>query len=357
MRTPISVGVVGLGHAGRNLARMFHELPQATLRWLADDDLRRTLELRAHHPSAQATGDIDDLLGDDELDAVVIATPARTHASLVERALVADKHVLVQTPLALSAQEADRLGALAERRGRSLVVGHTLLFHPAVRKLKELIAQGRLGELFYLYCNRHGLGTLRGDANALWSLGPHDVSVLLYLLEDEPIEVSARGEAYVQEGIEDVVFCYLRFATGISAHLQLSWLDPHKMRRLSAVGSQRMAVIDDTESERKLTIYERGVPPSPSEALDDEPQVASGDIVSPRLPDEEPLRLECEHFVRAVRSGRHAGTREAAAVVGVLDALQQSLDRDGASVAVGRPGGSMLALENVARLVREAPSA
>ena len=209
------------------------------------------------------------------------------------------------------------------------MVGHVLLFHPAVRKLKELITGGALGDLFYLYGNRLNLGKVRQDENALWSLGGHDLSVLLYLLDDQPIEVSARGESYVQDGIHDVVFCYLKFATGISAHLHLSWLDPHKMRRLTAVGSEKMAVIDDMETERQLTIYEKCATSRRTDTFGEYVHVSFGDITCPRLPNDEPLRLECEHFVSVVSSGKASGAREAATVVGVLDALQASLDAGG----------------------------
>jgi predicted dehydrogenase len=353
MRTPVSVGVVGLGYWGPNLARTFDDLPLASLRWLCDTNAEIRLRLRARFPNAEITADFDELLDDDELDAVAIATPSPTHGELVQRALEADKHVFVEKPLAMSGDQADQLVRFAEERSRSLMVGHVLLFHPAVRKLKELIELGELGELFYLYGNRQNLGKHRKDENALWSLGSHDVSVLLYLLEDQPIEVSARGESYVQSGIHDVVFCYLRFATGISAHMHLSWLDPHKMRRLTAVGSERMAVIDDMETERKLTIYERSATSRRTETFGEYVQVSFGDIVCPRLPNDEPLRLECEHFVTTVRAGKHGGAREAAAVVNVLDALQQSLDAGGVPVPVI---GSAAApdLANVTPLVPEA---
>jgi predicted dehydrogenase len=352
MRTPVSVGVVGLGYWGPNLARTLDDLPQANLRWLCDTNAEIRLKLRLRYPNAEVTADFDELLDDDDLDAVVIATPSPTHGAFVQRALEADKHVFVEKPLALCGEEADRLVRFAEQRSRSLMVGHVLLFHPAVRKLKELIELGTLGELFYLYGNRQNLGKLRKDENALWSLGSHDVSVLLYLLEDQPIEVSARGEAYVQSGIPDVVFCYLRFATGISAHMHLSWLDPHKMRRLTAVGSERMAVIDDMETERKLTIYERSATPRRTETFGEYVQVSFGDIVCPRLPNDEPLRLECEHFITTVRSGKHGGAREAAAVVTVLDALQQSLDSGGMPVPV--LGAAADDLASVTPLVPEA---
>jgi predicted dehydrogenase len=280
-------------------------------------------------PNAQITADFDELLDDEELAAVVIATPSSTHADLVERALAAEKHVFVEKPMALSGECALRLVRTAEQRGRSLMVGHVLLFHPAVRMLKELLTGGALGEIFYLYGNRQNLGKVRSDENALWSLGAHDLSVILYLLDDQPIEVSARGESYVQDGIHDVVFCYLRFATGISAHLHLSWLDPHKMRRLTAVGSKRMAVIDDMEIERKLTIYDKSATPRRTENFGEYVQVSFGDITCPLLPNDEPLRLQCEHFVSVVAGGRASGAREAARVVNVLEALQRSLDAGG----------------------------
>ena len=185
------------------------------------------------------------------------------------------------------------------------MVGHVMLFHPAVRKLKELLDSGDLGDIFYLYANRQNLGKVRQDENALWSLGAHDIAVLLYLLEDQPVEVSARGESYVQPGIPDVVFCYLKFATGISAHLHLSWLDPHKLRRLTVVGSERMAVVDDMEPERKLTLYEKSATPRPTGDFGEYIQVRFGDILCPRLPNDEPLRVECEHFVSSSARRRH----------------------------------------------------
>ena len=329
MRLPVTIGIVGLGYWGPNLARAFAQVPQAEIRWLCDSSPQVRLALPPRFPGARVTADFDDLLEDDDLAAVVVATPSSTHADLVERAIEAEKHVFVEKPLALSAERAHRLVRRAEHRGRSLMVGHVLLFHPAVRKLKELITGGALGELFYLYGNRQNLGKVRHDENALWSLGAHDLSVLLYLLDDQPIEVSARGESYVQDGIHDVVFCYLKFATGISAHLHLSWLDPHKMRRLTAVGSEKMAVIDDMETERKLTIYEKSATSRRTETFGEYVQVSFGDITCPRLPNDEPLRLECEHFVSVVASGKASGAREAATVVGVLDALQMSLDAGG----------------------------
>ena len=342
MRQPVSVGVVGLGYWGPNLARAFDGLPQAELAWLCDARPETRLALKPRFPNARMTSEYADLLDDDSLDAVVIATPSPTHHELALQALEADKHVFVEKPLALSYAHALELVRVAEQRQRCLMVGHVMLFHPAVRKLKELLDRGELGDIFYLYSNRQNLGKVRQDENALWSLGAHDIAVLLYLLEDQPVEVSARGESYVQPGIPDVVFCYLKFATGISAHLHLSWLDPHKLRRLTVVGSERMAVVDDMEPERKLTLYEKSATPRPTGDFGEYVQVRFGDIICPRLPNDEPLRVECEYFVSAVRSGAFTSTRarESASVVEILEALQRSLDGEGSAESAHGSSGS-----------------
>lgn len=334
MRTPVTVGVVGLGHWGPNLARAFAELPESQLTWLCDLKAEARLRAQSRYPRVRITPDYDDLLDDEDLDAVVLATPPATHHELALAALEADKHVFVEKPLALSSEHADDLVRTAARHHRCLMVGHVLLFHPAIKKLKEFVDTGELGDIYYLYANRQNLGTVRRDENALWSLGAHDVAILLYLLDDQPIEVAAHGESYLQRDVADVVFGYLKFATGIIAHLHLSWLDPHKLRRLTVVGSRRMAVVDDMEAERKLTLYEKSAVPPSTDSFGEYVQVRFGDIVSPRLPSDEPLRLECEHFIAATRSRGRAfvGSREASAVVHVLEALQRSLDHGGVPV-------------------------
>ena len=220
------------------------------------------------------------------------------------------------------------------------MVGHLLCYHPGVRQLADLIAGGELGEVYYLYSQRVNLGKLRADENALWSLGAHDVSVLLELADGNPSEVSARGEAYVRDGVEDVVFAYIRFDTGLAAHLHLSWLDPHKMRKLTVVGSERMATLDDMALERKLTIWDKGF--DPSAETYGEYITRSGAVWSPAVPNQEPLRLECEHFVDCIQNGRTPRTDGPAGVqvVRVLEALQVSLDAGGAPQAVAAPVGS-----------------
>ena len=331
----IRIGIVGLGYWGPNIARNLSELDSCELAWCCDADAASRERWSGTYPNARFTGDFDELLADPDLDAIAITTPVPTHAPLAERALEAGKHVFVEKPLAQDAGSAERLAALAEERGRVLMVGHLLCYHPGVRQLSDLISSGELGEVYYLYSQRLNLGKLRADENALWSLGAHDVSVLLELASGNPSEVSARGEAYVREGVEDVVFAYIRFDTGLAAHLHLSWLDPHKMRKLTVVGSDRMATLDDMAIERKLTIWDKGF--DQSAASYGEYVTRSGAVWSPAVPNHEPLRLECEHFVECVRTGARPHTDGAAGVrvVQVLEALQTSLENGGAPQAVG----------------------
>jgi predicted dehydrogenase len=326
----VSVGVVGLGYWGPNLARNFAAIPGCELAYVCDADDAARGRVARMFPAARATADIDELLADPWLDAVVLATPVATHAELAVLVLEAGKHCFVEKPLAQSAADAERVVAAAQRADRLLMVGHLLEYHPGVRKLKELADAGELGDqIYYIYGNRLNLGKLRADENALWSLGAHDVSVVLYLAGEEPSEVVAHGESYVRPGIEDVVFCFLRFPSGLAAHLHLSWLDPHKERRFTVVGSRRMATFDDMELERKLTLYDKGF--DEDSRTYGEYITRSGDVFSPRIANVEPLRIECEHFVTCVRSGETPRTDGASGlqVVRVLEALQRSLDAGG----------------------------
>ena len=248
-------------------------------------------------------------------------------ARRVRRSLAAGKHVFVEKPPALNGTEAEELVALAEERELVLLPGHLLLYHPAVSKLRELIAAGELGEMLYIYGNRQNLGQIRKDENALWSLGVHDLSVILHLVGEEPSEVWARGESFIREGVEDVVFCYLRFPSGVVAHMHLSWLDPHKMRKLTVVGRNKMAVFDDMELERKVTVYDKGTEQR-AESYG-EWRTRTGDIYIPKIPNDEPLRLECRHFLSLVAGDgdRISAARDGALVVRVLEQLQHSLER------------------------------
>jgi len=322
----IRVGVAGLGYWGPNLARNFAGLPGCELTWCCDASAAARERLAATFPHARFKADLDDLLGDPELDAVVLATPVPTHGALAARVLRGGKHCFVEKPLAQSVADAELAVAAADETGRILMVGHLLQYHPGIAKLKEIADSGELGDIHYIYSNRLNLGQIRADENALWSLGAHDVSVLLHLADEEPSELDARGESYMRQGIEDVVFGYLRFPSGLAAHLHLSWLDPHKERRFTVVGSRRMATFDDMDLERKVTVYDKGF--DESTASYGEYITRTGDIWSPQIPNREPLRIECEHFIECIREGRTpvSDGRSGLRVVRVLEGLQTRLD-------------------------------
>src|SRR4051794_7184924 len=292
---PLRVAVAGLGYSGPNTARNLAALPGVELAWCCDASEAGRARVGPTFPRAQLTAELAEVLDDDTVDAVVLATPGPTHAELAVQVLDAGKHCFVEKPMAQSAADAEAVGAAAPTPGRPLMGGPPLGDPPRGVKLQELIDAGELGRVLYIYGNRLNLGKLRADENALWSLGAHDVSVLLRLAGEEPYEVEARGESYMREGIEDVVFCFLRFPSGLAAHLHLSWLDPHKERRFTVVGESRMATFDDMAMEGKITVYDKGFdePSSPSYG---EYITRSGDIWSPRLSNVEPLRSECQHF-------------------------------------------------------------
>jgi predicted dehydrogenase len=316
------VGQVGLGVWGSNLARNVDEL--AELVWVCDTSETRREQFTKRYPATRVTGSFDDLLGDPELEAIVIATPVPTHYAIAKQALEAGKHVFVEKPPAMRGDEMAELVALAEERDLVLMPGHLLLYHPGVLKLKELVDSGDLGDVLCIYGNRQNLGVIRKDENALWSLGVHDLSVILYLVGEEPSDAFAHGNAFLNPGVEDVVFCYLRFPSGKIAHMHLSWLDPHKMRKITVVGRDKMVVFDDMELERKVTVYEKA-PEEPSQTYG-EWGTRTGDIFSPKISKDEPLRLEITHFLRLVREGTtHAEARDGLTVVRTLERLQESL--------------------------------
>jgi len=332
----VRVGVVGLGYWGPNLARNFDRLPDAELAYCCDLDAANLAKARGQYPNAAITDDYDLLLADDSLDAIVVATSAPSHYALGKRALEAGKHTFVEKPIALKAGEAQDLLATADDYGVRLMVGHLLEYHPAVAKMKELIDSGELGRVFYAYANRLNLGKVRQDENALWSLGPHDVSVLNYLTGDEPVEVSARGECYLQDDVEDVVFGYIRYRNGMVGHLHVSWLDPHKSRKITVVGEKKMVVFDDMEADRKITIYDKGATSTRTkfDSYGEFVTLHFGDIHIPRIGNEEPLRIECQHFVDAIRTGAapRSDGRDALNVVKVLEAMELSLREGGRPV-------------------------
>ncbi|MGH7724016.1 MAG: Gfo/Idh/MocA family protein [Candidatus Eiseniibacteriota bacterium] len=333
---PVALAMIGTGDWGGNLLRNFAALPSVRIAAVCDADRDRLAKAGKVAPQAKAVTDARELLEVPGIEAVAIAAPAPVHGKLARMFLEAGKDVYVEKPFTLDVLEAEELVALADAKQRVLMVGHLLEHHPAVARLKAMIEAGELGDVRYVYSQRVNLGKVRSDENALWSFAPHDLSVMLYLLGGEPEDVSARGQAFLQPGIEDVVFTYLRWADGRMAHAHVSWLDPHKVRRFTVVGSKRMAVFDDMEPAEKLRIYDKGLDPKQGEFVDFARSltVRQGDVWIPRIDGSEPLRIECQHFADCVRSRKTPLTdgRDGLRVVKVLAAAQASLERQGAPV-------------------------
>jgi predicted dehydrogenase len=322
------VAIAGVGYWGINLVRTFAQDPRARITWICDSRAAALERARLFAGEARCSQEFGRVLDAGDVDAVVIATPAVTHADMACQALAAGKHVLVEKPLALSVADAERVAEAARAANRVLMVGHLMVYHPAVEYLRGLLDSGELGELLYLYSTRVNLGRARQDENALWSFAPHDLSMIDTLLEAAPESVVATGESYLHPGIEDVVFLTLRFASRQMAHVHLSWLDPHKERKLTIVGSRKMVVFDDVASE-KLRIYDKGYE-KPPEFTDfgEYLTIRHGGVYIPHIKMAEPLALECAHFVDCVESGGppRTGIDSAMRVVRVLAAGQRSLD-------------------------------
>ena len=336
----VNTACIGTGYWGKNLVRNFYNLPGCRLRVCCDLDPDLLAKNAILYPGVSLTQDYSQVLEDPSVDAVVLASPAVKHYEMAKLALEAGKHAYVEKPLTLSADDAEELCEIAEARGLVLMVGHLMEYHPGVRKLKQLVEDGSLGDIHYLYAQRLNLGIIRKDENALWSLAPHDVSIALYLLGQEPDTVSARGESYLQPGIEDVVFCNLHFKNRAMAQIQVSWLDPHKIRQITVVGSQKMAVFDDVEATEKIRIYDKGVNGNDYASYGDALTLRTGDITIPKIDMTEPLKTECEHFLSCIKEGKtpRSDGRDGLRVVKVLEAAQKSLKNNG--VPVGLNGAS-----------------
>jgi len=333
----ITLGQVGLGYWGPNLLRNFQRLPEARIKAVCDLDERALARAREQYPRLICTTRPEDLFLDPEIDAVIVTTSAGTHFPVAQAALEAGKDVFVEKPIALKVEEAEKMVHIAGASGLILMVGHLLLYHPAVTHLKEMVDEGKLGDIYYVYTERRNLGKVRQDENAMWSLAPHDISVALHLLGEMPVMVAAQGQAYLQPDLEDTVFFTLRFADGRLVHSHVSWLDPHKVRRLTVVGSQQMAVFDDVEPAEKLRIYDKGVDRTPEySSYGDALTLRFGDIYVPNIEMREPLRLECQHFLDCVEQREQplSDGQNGLQVLRILDALQQSLDNEGRLVYI-----------------------
>lgn len=331
---PVGIGVIGAGNWGQNLVRNYASLPGSQLLYVADVSEKVRSKMANLYPKAQVTDNPERIFTDPAVNAVVIAVESPLHYTMIKNALDHGKHVYVEKPLALSVADAQDVVALARDKNLKLMIGHLLEYHPAVNYIKELMKIGKVGTSLYLYFHRLNLGIVRKDENVWWSLAPHDISVACYLFEAEPVSVSANGQSYLQKGIEDVVFATLKFADGRMAHIHVSWLDPHKIRKVTLVASDKMVVFDDMEASEKVRIYDKGAEIKTVNSYVDAITLRTGDVLIPRIPSQEPLSLECQHFLDAiikdqpVRSDGVDGLR----VVKVLEAGSKSLAAGGKTV-------------------------
>ena len=330
----VRVGVIGLGAWGWNVGRCFYELPDCELVACCELSESRRNAAEKNWSGVRAYATVDEMFTGADIEAVVISSPAVTHYPLVRKSLLADYDVFVEKPFTLNVEHAEELMHLGTARSRVLMVGHLLEYHPVVEELRNLIQSGELGDIYYIYTQRVNLGRIRGDENALWSFAPHDISQILYMLGVDPVDVSARGQSFIQKGIEDVVFLSLFFDNRIMAHIHLSWLDPHKTRTTTIVGSKRMAVFDDVAVTEKLRIYDSCATPQQARSYGEAIQVRFGDIRIPRVSAAEPLKLECQHFLNCVanRTRPRSDAADGLRVVRILEAAQRSLEQDGIPV-------------------------
>jgi len=326
----VRLGMVGLGGWGKFVAQTFARTPHCRMTHICDANSTTLEERRLQYPAAQATLHYEELLADANIDAIALVTPAPFHFGMARAALLADKHVYVEKPLTLRVDHAEELVELAERRGRKLMVGHLLEYHPAVSLMKQQVDGGHLGDIYYIYCQRVNLGVVRQHENAFWSLAPHDISVILYLFGQEPERVVVSGEDFLQRGIEDVVVASLHFTDGRMANIHVSWLDPHKTRKIVVVGSEKMLVFDDMQASEKVRIYDKkAIVETGSVGAIASITVRHGDILVPSISHQQPLAIETSHFIESIRndtqprSDGHDGLR----VVRVLDEVERQLSR------------------------------
>ncbi len=332
----INIAVVGAGAWGKNHIRVFSEIPNVRLKYVCDQDSSKLLSLQKTYPQTKMVENLNPILQDSEVKGVVVASSAVSHYSLSKELMKADKDVLVEKPMALRTKEAEEMLEISEKRKRVLMVGHLLIYHPVVDRLKEMVTSGDLGKVYYIYTQRVNLGVIRQDENALLSFAPHDLSVILYLLGEQPVMVTGYGESYIQKGIEDVAFLGLQFSDGKMASIHLSWLDPHKLRKITIVGSKKMVVFDDMEASEKLKIYDKGVKNLSYDTYGEYLSLRFGDITIPNVKMVEPLRAEADHFIECMESRKEPKTsgRDGLNVVRILMAAQESLKKKGFPVGL-----------------------
>ncbi|MDO8836897.1 MAG: Gfo/Idh/MocA family oxidoreductase [Vicinamibacterales bacterium] len=332
---PVRVGVVGFGYWGPNLVRNVHKLADAELVTVCDATPANLTKFTAAYPEVPTCTSLDEMLASYDLDAVVVATSAPSHYPVAKVVLKAGKHCFVEKPLTLTSVDAADLVRIAEENDLILMVGHLMVYHSAVNFIKDVIESDELGDVLYLYAQRLNLGKVRTEENAFWSLAPHDVSIVNYLLGEAPVSVSANGAAYLNEGVEDTIFANLHFASGRMANIHVSWLDPHKTRKFTIVGTKKMLVFDDMEATEKIWIYDKGVgAPTDAMSFGEDLTLRFGEIKAPFLKIAEPLSIEVQHFLDCCRSGERprSSGRDGLEVVRVLEAVSESIAAGGAPV-------------------------
>ena len=332
-----NLAIAGIGAWGKNLLRNFYSLAGDELVLACDSDEKRLAYVRSNYSRLETTARYDDIIKRDDIEAVILATPPSSHFETAMAAIKAGKDVFVEKPLVLSVADGEKLVEEADKNNCILMVGHIMVYHQATLYLKKQIESGELGKVYYLYASRVNLGKVRDIENALWSFAPHDISIILYLLDNDPVRVTSTGSAYLQPGIEDVVFTTLHFGDGTMAHIHVSWLDPHKDRKLVVVGSKKMAEFDDAQPAEKIRLYDKGVNTRQDyETYGEYLAIRTGDIVIPQIPSSEPLADECRHFLECIekRERPRSDGAEGLRVLRVLDAAQRSLEAGGAPVGL-----------------------
>jgi predicted dehydrogenase len=329
----IKIGQVGLGNWGKNLFRVFLEMKEAWVVTVCDLKQENLDYAKGKCDFLVVTQNYDDIISNPEIQAVVIASTGKEHHELAKKALLAGKHVYIEKPLTLKGSDAQDLIKIAEEKNKKIMVGHLLLYHPSIKKLKEIIDSGSMGDIYYMYSQRVNLGIVRKDENSLWNFAPHDISVILHLMGETPLAVNATGKDYLQEALEDVVFVTLHFPSGRMAHIHISWLDPHKIRKLTIVGSAKMVVFDDMEATEKIRIYDKAAVKM-GDSYADAITLRSGDIHIPKVDLKEPLGIECKHFIECIEKDLKPLTDgyNGLATVKVLEAADLSLKNKGALV-------------------------
>jgi len=335
----MGIAVLGCGYWGINYVRVFNELPSSRVLVVCDKQASRLQEVGRRFPGVILTTEVEHALAVPGVDAVVICTEAKNHYGVARRCLASGKHTLVEKPIATTAVQSDELTAVAQFARLVLMVGHTFLYNPGIRRIKEYLQEGEAGRVYYLYSSRTNLGPIREDVNALWDLAPHDVAIFNYLLDSVPVWVSAVGVRALRNSREDVGFVSLGYSSGIVGHIHVSWADPNKVRELVVVGSEKRIAFNDLNPVEQVRIFEKSVSPDveePASFGEHRLMVRDGNIISPRIEVAEPLRNQCSHFIECIRLGAPALTsgQDGAQVVRVMEAIDRSLKRQGAPVKV-----------------------